>query len=86
MNNSHVVAVIQPFIMLQNIYVYRDGECVKATNCSLEEINNICYTLCREYDIHNLDLIGVRDYITRIKNEMSNLTAYQQFNIKITLN
>ena len=83
---NHVIAVIQPFVLLQNVYVYREGECLKAVNCSLEEINNICYALCREYDIHNLDLIGVKDYIVRIKNEMSNLTNYQEFNIKITLN
>lgn len=83
---NHVIAVIQPFVLAQHVYVYENGECIKNIDCTLADLNKTCYGLCKEYNIKTLDLIGVKDYIARLKDEMSATTEYQNFQIDIKLN
>lgn len=90
MNNTtlknYVVAVIQPFVLVQHVYVYENGECSKNIYCTLADLNETCYNLCKDYNIKTLDLIGARDYIARIKDEISTMTKYKNFQIDINLN
>ena len=81
---DHIVAMIHPFVVNQEISVYRNGECIKVVDCKLEEVTKICYNLCKEYNIHQLDLVGQQLYALHIKDELA-AKEYDDFNLEITI-
>ena len=79
---DHIVATIHPFVIEQDVAVYKNGECIKAIKCSLDEVENVCYNLCKEYDIHQLDLGGNQLYTMHLKDKIIE-NKFDNFNINV---
>ena len=83
---DHVVASIHPFVMEQEVDVYKNGECVKVVQCTLKDIENVCYALCKEYNINQLDLAGQNQiYALHIKENLEKSNKYEDFKINIEI-
>lgn len=83
---DHVVASIHPFVMEQEVDVYKDGECVKIAHCTLDEIVEVCYNLCKEYNIIQLDLCGQNQlYALNIKEKLEAPNKFEDFKINVTI-
>ena len=72
-----------PFVMKQKIEVYKEGECVETLESNFDNIENLCYELCKEYDINQVNLIGNKMFNMKIKKDMN--TKYSDSDIIITL-
>lgn len=81
---DHVVAVIQPFIMEQEVSVYKGNECIEVQHCSLRDLENACYALCKKHDIHQLELYGNQLYSLHIKDNLK-MDKYAKFNLDINI-
>ena len=85
---DHVVATIHPFVMQQEVDVYKNGECIKVIQCTLDDIEQVCYNLCKKYNIHQLDLCGVNQlYSLHIKENIdkSNNNKFNDFQINVEI-
>ena len=83
---DHVVVTIYPFIMRQEVSAYKNGECIKHISCkTMKEVPEVCYALCKEYDIHKIDLAGIKEYCTRVKENICTATDYDN-NFEIEFN
>jgi len=81
---DHIVAVIHPFVVQQEIDVYKNGECVKIVQCTLDDIKQICCDLCKKYNIHQIDLGGTNQlYSLHIKEEIDKLDKFNNFQINV---
>ena len=80
---DHVVVAIHPFIMRQEVMAYVNGECVKHVDCDLREVDKICYDLCREFNIHQVDMAGNVELCEKIKYNILTTTRFDDFNIEI---
>lgn len=81
---DHIVASIHPFVVEQEVSVYKDGECVKTVQCTLDNIKEVCYSLCKEYNIPQLDLCGTNQlYTLHIKEELEVSNKFEDFKINI---
>ena len=78
---DHVVVCVHPFVMRQEISVFQNGECVKHIECDLNELDKIAYDLCKEYNIHQLDYAGAKDYGLKLEEKI-NLYKYGNFAIQ----
>lgn len=76
---DHVIICIHPFIMRQEVMVYQNGVCVKHTDCTMDEVAKVCYNLCKEYNIHRVDLAGVIKYCSKIKEDLLTPDKYDNF-------
>ena len=81
---DHIVAIIHPFVLKQEIDVYRNGECVEVQQCDMKDIEEMCYALCKKYDIHQLDLHGNQIYGLHIKDKMA-IDKFSDFNINVDI-
>ena len=77
---NHIVICVHPFIMRQEIDVYKNGECIEHKECSIEEIAEVSYSLCKKHDIHQIDYIGNKQYGKKIEEKV-NITKYNNFTI-----
>lgn len=81
MARNHVVVTIHPFIMRQEVSAYVDGVCVKHAECQMDEMDKICYAFCKEFDIHQIDLVGVTKFCEQIENKMLTKQEYANFDL-----
>ena len=80
---DHIVAIIHPFVIEQEVDVYRDGECIEVVQCKLDDVTNVCYALCKKYNMHQIDLKGANQlYTLHIKDELG-ADKYSDFNINV---
>lgn len=88
---NHVVTVIRPFTIQQNIEVYKDGECIKHIQTPLSNLTTTLYSICEQYDIDQVDIAGDlvwgRNIQDKFKSEINpQIQKYGQKNeIKVTL-
>lgn len=83
---DHIVASIHPFVVEQEVDVYKDGECIKIVQCTLNDIEEVCYNLCKEYNITQLDLCGTNQlYALHIKEKIETSTKFEEFKINIDI-
>jgi hypothetical protein len=68
--NKHIVCCIHPFVANQEIDVYQDGECIKAVNCTLEQLEDTIVELGIKYNINKIDLKGGQLYSLKIKENL----------------
>ena len=78
---DHVVAIINPFVMEHTISVYKDGECKKTIKCTMENIEKVCYSLCKEFNIHQLDIHGMTGMVDKLQRELNKNTEFNNFEI-----
>ncbi len=83
---DHVIISFHPFVMAQNISVYKNGECVEVKECHLKDVSETCYELCKKHDIHQVDYCGNRTFGKKIEDKFKdfNLTEYDNFNVTFT--
>ena len=81
---NHVVAVITPFALYQKISVYIDGECKKTIDCKMEDVEKSCYTLCKEFNIHQLDVHGWQGFGDKLQRELNKSTEFNDFQITVS--
>ena len=82
---DHIVAIIHPFVMEQEVDVYKDGECIEVIQCKLDNIEEVCYALCKKHEIHQIDLKGKNQlYSLHIKDKLA-AAKYDDFDINVTV-
>lgn len=82
---DHIVVITCPFTIEQNVSVYHNGECIKNTKCNINNLADTCYNLCKEYNIHQLDVKGQKLYIMHLLDELKFTTKYKNFNVDINI-
>ena len=55
---NHIVTVIRPFTVQQNIEVYKDGECIQHIQTPLTNLTDSLYKACEQYEIDQIDIAG----------------------------
>lgn len=81
---EHIVVCIYPFLFTQEIGVYKNGKCIKLAKCKLTEIDTKCIELCKEYDIHQIDIGGSMIFALKIKDKIVN-NKFDNFNINVDI-
>lgn len=88
MENNHIVCMIHPFVMEQEISVYRNGECIKTAKCTLDNVEETILNLVSEQKIRKIDLAGNQLYSLKVKENLENAkTVSTDFtkNLEITI-
>lgn len=78
---DHVVVCVHPFIIRQEVAVYKNGECIEHVECPIDNLDKVCYELCKKHNIHQLDYAGNRDYGNKLEEKMS-FYKYDNFAIQ----
>ena len=82
-----IIGIIKPFDMMQKIYVFNEGDNIETVSTTLEDFNNIIFSLCNKYNITNIDLAGAKKFNNQIKENLikENISKYKinQLNINI---
>lgn len=78
---NHIVVCVHPFILRQEIDVYKNGECIEHKECPIREIAEISYSLCKKHNIHQIDYTGNQQYGKKIEEEIK-LYKYNNFDIQ----
>lgn len=80
-----VIAMIHPFIIDQDIKVYKNDECVETLKCKLDEVEQTCCFLCRKYNIHELNLDGNQFYAKHFKDKFIQHKFINNFDINVQI-
>ena len=80
---DHIILRIQPFIIQQEIYVYKNGECIKIGKCILKNVPDAIYALAKSYNINNVDLAGPSMFTHKLRKDMLSMDKYKNFNISV---
>ena len=78
---NKVIVFFQPFSIMQNIIVYKDGEIVDTKQVEIERVPNVVKGVCSTYNIQDVDLKGSQDYLEKYQAEI--LTNYNFLNVNI---
>ena len=68
---DRIVATIHPFVLIQEISVYKNDECIKNVSCSLTDMEDTIYTLCKEFNVNKVDIAGGQLYGLKIKEHFA---------------
>lgn len=79
---NKIMVSIKLFDIDQQIDIYKNGEHTYDT-CKLIDLEQKCCELCKANDIHEVVLIGQKDYTLKVKEKISNLTQYNNNNLDI---
>ena len=82
-----IVAVIKPFVIQQNIFVYEDGNKIDVLTSPLNDIQNTLIETADKYQIENIDILGSKKYYKVIVNKIKELelTKYNENKLIINL-
>ncbi|AXF52464.1 MAG: hypothetical protein [Caudoviricetes sp.] len=82
-----IIAIIAPFQLKQDVYVYEDGNKVDIRYPKLEELEETIFSLSEQYDVEKVNLIGSKQFnrglVKKIKEK--ELSKYQKNRLDITL-
>lgn len=67
---DHVTVYIQPFVLNQVIGVYSDGKCIKSVECKIHDLDKVCMKLCKDYNMHQIDLGGSPQFAKHVKDKI----------------
>ena len=73
---DHIVSYIRPFVIQQQIAVYRDGQCIHQAACPLSMLEEKIIELSDKFNINEVDLAGDVVNGERIKKDINNPTKY----------
>jgi len=82
-NINNLIVNFHPFMVLQEIDIYVNGECVKQDFVPLDEVTNDINGYCAMYDVHRINLCGNRDFVMKFKNELITDYDYEAKEINI---
>ncbi len=57
-----IVAMIQPFSLKQNFYIYENGNKIASVSPKTDEIVETVLSFMKEHDVDQLDLLGPKQY------------------------
>ena len=77
---ERVIVNIHPFIMRQEVSVYKGTECLEHIDCSLNDVAEVCYNLCKKYNIHHVDYTGLKKFGLKLEEKFA--YNYSDFNIE----
>jgi hypothetical protein len=83
--NKHIIAMVHPFVVEQEVSVYDNGECIKTMNCTLDNIENTILTLANQYNIKQIDLAGSQIYNLKIRDNINTNTNFNKNELNITI-
>ena len=66
-----VAVTIHPFVINQEISVYKNGECVKTKICPFNDLEEVLYSLCKKYGINQVEISGGQLFALRIKENFA---------------
>lgn len=67
---SKITAVIKPFSLRQNFYVYENGNKIDSANPKIDEINDTIFLFMQKYNVDQLDLIGSKQFNSGLKKKI----------------
>ena len=73
---SHITVYLRPFVIQQEIAVYKNGECVYQIQCPLTNIENKLIEVSDKFSINQIDLAGDFVYGNKIKSDIQNPAKY----------
>lgn len=82
--NRHITCCIHPFVMEQEVNVYDNGECIRTSKCTLDNIEEIIYSLVNLYNVEQIDLAGNQLYGLKIKDNLAS-SKYNLNDVNITV-
>lgn len=82
---DHLIVSIHPFIRQQNISIYKNGECIKICQCTLDDMEKTVVALCKEYSIDNVDTIGGQLFALKLKEKTEVATDFDYSHININI-
>ena len=76
---NRIVINVHPFVMKQEITVYEGNKTVEyIEHNNLDDLDKICFNLCKKYNIHQIDFLGIKDYGLKLEERMSaNFNNYE---------
>lgn len=82
-----IVGVVRPFDRKQNFYVYEDGNKLAIATPTIDEINNTIFSFVDTYDVHQVDLVGPKQYLRGLgkKIKEAELTKYNKNELEINI-
>ena len=82
---DHIVTTIHPFLIYQNVSVYKNGECIKNYECNLDDIVTAIQDAIDTYHIYNIDLAGDRLFSHKIEKNLIDTSKFEanELNIKV---
>ena len=66
-----IAVTIHPFVIMQEISIYRNGGCIKTEFCPFRDLEKTLYVLCRQHGINQVDLKGGQLFALRIKDNFA---------------
>lgn len=80
---NHIIVDFQPFVLKQNVLVYKEGVCIDQVLVEAEHVTDAVNALSKQYDIKQIDLCGSRNYLSRYQKEMYSKFANNDYKIDI---
>lgn len=80
---KRIVAMINPFVSSQKVSVYDGNQCINSIDCSLNDIEHVCYILCKENNVHQLCIHGWQVMGEKIQRELNRSTEFSDFQINV---
>lgn len=65
-----IIGIIQPFMAIQQIYVYEDGNKLDAAAVELNKVKNVVLAIAEKFEITDIDLKGPSKFLEGIKADI----------------
>ena len=80
---DHIIVNIHPFIMEQEIQVYREGKCINISKSTMQDLEEDIAIKAKLYNITNIDLAGDKNFSRKIKERLTQNKFDLDLDIKI---
>lgn len=80
---DHIVVTIQPFVLEQEIQVYKNGECVKTSKINLTNLDEGIAIEAKLFNIKNVDLAGDKNFTQMVKQKLTQNKFNMDLDIKL---
>ena len=81
-----IIAVLRPFDRKQNVYVFEDGNNIVCNQVTLDDFNNLIFKLQQDFDVHQVDLTGPKQFSRGIKRKLEQAEIQKYSENKLIIN
>ena len=80
-----IIGILQPFDVIQKVFVYDQGHQINSKGCSLEQLPKVLFAFANNYEIDTINLSGPSFFVDKVKQDIKNaaITEYGYENINI---
>jgi len=78
---EHIVVRVQPFVLEQEILIYKNGECIDRKLAKMRDLEEEIALQAKLYNIKDIDLTGTKIFTERIKTRLSQ----NKFNLDLNI-